>query len=126
MARRKTKSRTLNLTARSEQRKGFTMPTMKKIKSVLRKRSKTFLVSLIMSMFSKLSKTQKISMLMRIDRKSIGRKRKAKRKSSTRGRRKAPKRRTSRRKSKGRRKGRTARQRAATRKLVAFNKKRRR
>ena len=114
MAKRRTKSRTLNLTAKSEQRKGFTMPTIKKIKSALIQRSKTFLVSLIMSMFSKLSKTAKISMLMRIDRKSIGKKRKTRRKSST-------KRRKTTRKSKaknGRKKPRTAKQKAASKRNI--------
>ena len=83
--RRATKQRgVLNLTARSETRKGFTMPTLKKVKSALRLRSKTFLISLIISMLSKLSKTQKISVLIRIDRKSIGRRIKRKRKATRR------------------------------------------
>ena len=42
--------------AGSELRKGFTMPTIKKIKSVLRTRSKTFLINLIISMMSGMSK----------------------------------------------------------------------
>ena len=88
MAKRKhrSKSITLNLTAKSETRRGFTMPTFAKIKSALRLRSKTFLISLIISMLSKLSKTQKISVLIKIDRKSIGRRlrRKTRRKTAKR------------------------------------------
>ena len=95
--------------ARSEMKKGFTMPTHKKIKSVLRTRSKTFLINCIMSMFSKLSKTAKISFLIKIDRRSVKRKaRKVKRKSTRKGMRRKtarkaykPKRKTTK-KSKGR------------------------
>tara|TARA_R100001086_G_scaffold242167_1_gene169630 strand:- start:218 stop:580 length:363 start_codon:yes stop_codon:yes gene_type:complete len=72
--------------ARSEMKKGFTMPTVKKIKAVLRTRSKTFLINLIMVMFSKMTKTAKISFLMKIDRRSVKRKaRKVKRKSTRKG-----------------------------------------
>ena len=61
------KQKSLGITSRSEQRKGFTMPTLKRIKSVLRTRSKTFIINLFMMAFSKLTKTQKISMLMKIE-----------------------------------------------------------
>ena len=104
--RRKSKSRVLNLTARSETRKGFTMPKISSIKSALRKRSKTFLISLIMSMFSKLSKTQKISVLIKIDRRSIGkiiRKRKAIKRKRRSTKRKSTKRKTKRKSKNGRR-----------------------
>ena len=90
--------------ARSEMKKGYTIPTQKKIKSVLRTRSKTFLINCIMSMFSKLSKTAKISFLIKIDRRSVKRKaRKVKRRST----RKGQVRKTARRayKAKGRKKG---------------------
>ena len=52
---------------------GFKVPTHKKIKSALRSRSKTFLISLIMSMFSALPKASKIRFLIKIDRKAVGR-----------------------------------------------------
>ena len=75
------KQRSLGISSRSEQRKGFTMPTLKRIKSVLRTRSKTFIINLFMMAFSKLSKTQKISMLMKIESGKISKAvRKAKRK----------------------------------------------
>ena len=69
-------------TAGSEMRKGFTMPTVKKIKSVLRTRSKTFLINLIMSMMIGMSKTAKIKVLIKIDRRKVtkGKKRKTTRK----------------------------------------------
>ena len=110
-------------------RKGFTMPTVKKIKSVLRSRSKTFLINCIMSMFSKLSKPAKIQFLMKIDKRQVKRKaRKVKRKSTRKGMKRKTARRayTPKKKSKGRKKPRTAKQKAATRKLVALNKRRRR
>ena len=68
--------------AGSEMRKGFTMPTVKKIKSVLRTRSKTFLINLIMSMMIGMSKTAKIKVLIKIDRRKVtkGKKRKTTRK----------------------------------------------
>ena len=69
--------------AGSELRKGFTMPTIKKIKSVLRSRSKTFLVNLIISMMAGMSKTAKIKILIKIEKgkvikRAIKRRRKAK------------------------------------------------
>ena len=69
--------------ARSEMKKGFTMPTIKKIKSVLRSRSKTFLVNLIVSMMSGMTKTAKIKVLIKIEKgkvikRAIKRRRKAK------------------------------------------------
>jgi len=124
----RSKSKAL-FSARSETRSGYTIPTIKKIKSVLRTRSKTFLIACIMSLFSKLPKTQKIRFLMKIDRRgSIPKIRKTRRKAKKRTKaksRKAPKRRTS--KSK---KPRTAKQKRADkangRRLKALNKKRRR
>jgi len=64
--------------AQSELRKGFTMPTIKKIKSVLRTRSKTFLINLIISMMSGMSKTAKIKVLIKIDRRKVASKKKRK------------------------------------------------
>ena len=69
--------------ASSEMRKGFTMPTVKKIKSVLMKKSKTFLVNLIITMMSGMSKTAKIKILVKIEKgkivkRAIKRRRKAK------------------------------------------------
>ena len=69
--------------ARSEMKKGFTMPTIKKIKSVLRSRSKTFLVNLIISMMSGMTKTAKIKVLIKIEKgkvikRAVKRRRKAK------------------------------------------------
>ena len=90
----RSKSKTL-FSARSETRSGYTIPTIKKIKSVLRTRSKTFLIACIMSLFSKLPKTQKIKFLMKIDRKSpTPKKKKAKKRTKAKSR-KAPKRKTS-------------------------------
>jgi hypothetical protein len=67
-------------------KKGFTMPTVKKIKAVLRTRSKTFLINLIMVMFSKMTKTAKISFLMKIDKRQVKRKaRKVKRRTTKTG-----------------------------------------
>jgi len=68
--------------AGSELRKGFTMPTVKKIKAVLRTRSKTFLINLIISMMVGMSKSAKIKVLIKIDRRQV--KRKAKRKTAKR------------------------------------------
>ena len=126
MARQKTRTRQKLFSAGSELRKGYTMPTIKKIKSVLRTRSKTFLINCIMSMFSTMSKPAKIKFLIKIDKRQVKRKaRKVKRKST----RKGQVRKTARRAytpKKERKKPRTAKQKAATRKLVALNKKRRR
>ena len=127
MARRRLKSRLLS--ASSELRKGFAIPTKKKVFSALRGRSKTFIMELFWSAFIKLPKSAKITLLMRIDRikskRKTRRKSKGRRKSKARKRRKSRGRSSRRRKSKTRRKkGRTAKQRAATRKLVAFNRRR--
>ena len=110
-------------------RKGFTMPTIKKIKSVLMKRSKTFLVNLIITMMAKKSKSEKIKILIKIEKGKIVRKVKRRRKAKST--KKGMVRKTARKafkpkKGKGRKKARTAKQKAATRKLVAFNKKRKR
>ena len=70
MAKRKKRSRlqrSLGLTARSEQRKGYTMPTIKRIKTALRKKSKEFIINLFMKDFAKLTKTEKIRMLLLIE-----------------------------------------------------------
>ena len=86
MARQKTRTRQKLFSAGSELRKGYTMPTIKKIKSVLRTRSKTFLINCIMSMFSKMSKTAKIKFLIKIDKRQVKRKaRKVKRRSTRKG-----------------------------------------
>tara|TARA_R110002051_G_scaffold1386_1_gene7896 strand:+ start:494 stop:847 length:354 start_codon:yes stop_codon:yes gene_type:complete len=87
--------------AGSELRKGFTMPTIKKIKAVLRTKSKTFLINLIISMMSGMSKTAKIKVLIKIDRRKVAKKAK-KRKSKT-AKRKTAKRKTT--KSKGKKRG---------------------
>ena len=85
--------------AQSELRKGFTMPTIKKIKSVLRTKSKTFLINLIISMMAGMSKTAKIKVLIKIDRRKVAKK--AKRRKKAKG--KTAKRKTT--KSKGRKRG---------------------
>ena len=81
---KKSKTRQKLFSANSEIRKGFTMPTVKKIKSVLMSRSKTFLVNLILSMMVGMSKTAKIKVLIKIEKgtmiKRKGKKRTAKRK----------------------------------------------
>ena len=83
MARRKSRTRQKLFSASSEMRKGFTMPTIKKIKSVLMSKSKTFLVNLIISMMTGMSKTAKIKILVKIEKgkvvkRAIKRRRKAK------------------------------------------------
>ena len=70
MVKRRKRSRlkqSLGLTARSEQRKGYTMPSIKTIKTALRKKSKEFIINLFMKAFAKLTKTQKIGMLLLIE-----------------------------------------------------------
>ena len=68
------KSKTKQLfSAGSEVRKGFTMPTMKKIKSVLMSRSKTFLVNLVLGMMVGMSKSAKIKVLVKIEKGTIAR-----------------------------------------------------
>ena len=125
----KSKLRSKLVTARPELRKGFAVPTKQRIFAALRKiKSKVFILELLWFAFSKLNRTDKIKILMKIDRrvsiKSTGKtKRKAKRKTRKS---KTKKRKASKRKASGRKKPRTAKQRAATRKLIAFNKRRRR
>ena len=86
MARQKSRTKQKLFSAGSELRKGYTMPTIKKIKSVLRTRSKTFLINCIMSMFSTMSKSAKIKFLIKIDKRQVKRKaRKVKRKSTRKG-----------------------------------------
>ena len=70
MAKKRKRSRlqrSLGLTARSEQRKGYTMPTIARIKTALRKKSKEFIINLFMKAFAKLTKTEKIRMLLLIE-----------------------------------------------------------
>jgi hypothetical protein len=77
------KTRTKLFSARSEMKKGFTMPTIKKIRSVLMSRSKTFLVNLIITMMAKKSKTEKIKILIKIEKGKIVRKVKRRRKAKS-------------------------------------------
>ena len=83
MAQQKTRSRQKLFSANSEMRKGFTMPTIKKIKSVLRTRSKTFLINLIISMMVGMSKSAKIKVLIKIEKGKIVRKVKRRRKAKS-------------------------------------------
>ena len=71
---KKSKTKQKLFSASSEQRKGFTMPTMKKIKSVLMSRSKTFLVNLVLGMMVGMSKSAKIKVLVKIEKGTIARK----------------------------------------------------
>ena len=114
MAKSRSRTKQKLFSASSEQRKGFTMPTMKKIKSVLMSRSKTFLVNLVLGMMVGMSKSAKIKVLVKIEKGTIARK--VKRKSAI----KKPK------SNNNRKKPRSPAQKRATRKLVALNKKRRR
>ena len=86
--------RSLGLTARSEQRKGYTMPTIKRIKTALRKKSKEFIINLFMKAFAKLTKTEKIRMLLFIEkgRFTSAIRRKTKRKTKRKAKRKTTKR----------------------------------
>ena len=93
MAKRKKRSRlqrSLGLTARSEQRKRYTMPTIKRIKTALRKKSKEFIINLFMKAFAKLTKTEKIRMLLLIEKGRITST--IRRKTRRKAKRKAPKR----------------------------------
>ena len=67
--RKKSKSRqkTSLFSSRSELRKGYTIPTIKRIKTALRKKSKEFIINLFMKAFAKLTKTEKIRMLLLIE-----------------------------------------------------------
>ena len=98
---KKSKSRTKQMlfSAGSEIRKGYTMPTLKKIKTVLRYRSKTFLVNLVMSMFSTLTKSAKIKVLVKIEQGAIVRKVRKRTKAKTSKRRSASKTKTTKSKS---------------------------
>lgn len=55
----------------SRLKSGFKIPTIKKIKSALRSKSKGFLINLIISIFSSSTRTEKIKMLVKIDNKSV-------------------------------------------------------
>ena len=108
MARQKSRTKQMLFSAGSEMRKGYTMPTIKKIKSVLRTRSKTFLINCIMSMFSTMSKSNKIKFLIKIDKRQVKRKaRKVKRKSTRAGMRRKTARRAYKKPTKGRKKARS-------------------
>ena len=109
MARQKSRTKQKLFSAGSELRKGYTMPTIKKIKSVLRTRSKTFLIDCIMSMFSTMSKSAKIKFLIKIDKRQVKRKaRKVKRSTRAGMKRKTARRAyTPKKKSKGRKKARS-------------------
>ena len=74
MKKSKSKTKQKLFSAGSELRKGYTMPTLKKIKTVLRSRSKTFLVNLVMSMFSTMTKSAKIKVLVKIEKGTVARK----------------------------------------------------
>jgi len=81
LARQKTRQKLFS--AGSELRKGYTMPTIKKIRSVLMSKSKTFLVNLIITMMAKKSKTEKIKILIKIEKGKIIRKVKRRRKAKS-------------------------------------------
>jgi len=83
LARQKTRTRQKLFSAGSELRKGYTMPTIKKIRSVLMSRSKTFLVNLIITMMAKKSKTEKIRILIKIEKGKIVRKVKRRKKAKS-------------------------------------------
>ena len=87
--RKKSKSRqkTSLFSSRSELRKGYTIPTIKRIKTALRKKSKEFIINLFMKAFARLTKTEKMRMLMLIERGKIIStiKRKGKRKAKGKG-----------------------------------------
>ena len=91
------------------------MPTKKRIKTFLMRKSKGFLADLVLMLLPKVSKTTRIKVFMKIDRASNV-VRKAKRKAKRKVKLKL--------KVKTVKKRRTAKQKAATRKLVALNKKR--
>lgn len=93
---KKSKSRTKQklFSAGSELRKGYTMPTLKKIKTVLRSRSKTFLVNLVMTMFSTMTKSAKIKVLVKIEKGTVARKVKKRMKAKTTKRKSSTKRKT--------------------------------
>ena len=102
--------------AGSELRKGYTMPTIKKIRSVLMSRSKTFLVNLIITMMAKKSKTEKIKILIKIEKGKIVRK--VKRRKKAKG--KTVKRKTAKKKAKnGRKKGKLKKGSAAAKRKMA-------
>ena len=95
MAKKRKRSRlqrSLGLTARSEQRKGYTMPTIKRIKTALRKKSKEFIINLFMKAFAKLTKTEKIRMLLFIEKGRITSTIRRKTRRKTKAKRKTPKR----------------------------------
>jgi hypothetical protein len=107
LAQQKSRTKQTLFSSGSELRKGYTMPTIKKIKSVLRTRSKTFLVNLVISMFSKMSRSAKIKILIKIEKGTITRavKRKVKRKSTKKGGVRKTARRAYKKSSNGRKKG---------------------
>ena len=90
---------------KSKQKSGFTIPTQKKIRSVLRKRGKEFLISCVMWLFVKISKGDKIRFLAKISRgrvRRVAKRRKSKTRKATRRKRRTTKRSKSRKSKKGR------------------------
>ena len=95
------------LSAASELRKGFTIPTHSKIRSALRSKSKAFIINLFLTAFSMLPKGKKLKLLVKIERGITRRikRRRTRRKSRTRrGKRRKTRRRARRRKARTRRK----------------------
>ena len=71
------------------------MPTIKRIKTALRKKSKEFIINLFMKAFAKLTKTEKIRMLLLIEKGRITSTIRRKTRRKTKAKRKAPKRKRS-------------------------------
>jgi len=102
--------KSLGLTARSETRKGFTMPSHKKISSVLRTKSKAFIIGIVLTAFALLTKTNKIKLLIKIERGVTHKIRKAVKKRRTKSKKRKTKRKSKRKtkkksKSKSKKKG---------------------
>ncbi len=121
MARRRSRTKQI-LSAASELRKGFTIPTHSKIRTALRSKSKAFVISLFLTAFSMLPKGKKLKLLIKIER-GIGRIR-HRRRTKTRRRRRTTKRKTRRRTTRrrtrrggGRKKRRSAAQRRNDKRL---------
>ena len=68
MARSRTRTR-----LKTRHKTGFKLPTQAKIKTLLRKRSKVFLIGCIMWLFGKISKGDKIRLLIKIEKGRIRR-----------------------------------------------------
>ncbi len=109
--------------------RGMRLLSASRLRSILNKVSKRTLIECLLTLWRAAPKRAKIAVSVKLEKapKKSTTRRKTKRKTRRRAastRKRARK--SSRRKASGRRKGRTAKQRAATRKLVAFNKRRRR